>query len=148
MKNTHVIFAVVLMVVGLVQGCKSPGQPEQQSETTAETTTPERFCFRNEFPFADNPSMKDIQELILSVEGDDVTGTYNWLPAEKDQRKGSLKGTIVNSTIHAEYTFMQEGVESATMIKIVFDEAKAEVSGGTSELGLDASMKKVACDEF
>ena len=153
MKNKYIIF--ILITVTLLPGCKNTTREEQASEKQEiekekanEPVTTDTYCFRNEYPFKDNPSMKDIQELKLSIENGKVTGTYNWLPAEKDQRKGKVEGTLHNNTVNAQYIFTQEGREDTTQIKIMLETDKAVVKGENTALGVDASISKINCDEF
>ena len=112
---------------------------------TPPANTPETLCFRNEVVFKDNPDMKDVTELQLAMTGDKVTGTYNWLPAEKDQRNGTLTGTRTDNTIQATYTFMQEGTESTVPVQISLTGNEATVTGGNAALGLNATLAKADC---
>jgi hypothetical protein len=70
---------------------------------------------------------------------------YNWLPAEKDQRKGSLTGTLEGNSIKAKYIFIQEGIENSADISIQIEDNHATVSGGAPELGLESTLKKAEC---
>ena len=112
-----------------------------------ESTVPvnEDRCFRNEVVFPNNAALKDVTELQLSINGTAVTGTYNWLPAEKDQRKGRITGTLDNNVVKGQYTFMQEGLESTTPIQITLSETQAVVAGEDPALGLEAMLPKVDC---
>ena len=56
-----------------------------------------------------------------------VSGNYNWIPAEKDQRKGTLDGTLTDNTVTAQYRFIQEGMEQTTTLKIRLMDDKAQV---------------------
>jgi hypothetical protein len=116
-------------------GCKNSNKEAQEN----------RLCFRNEHPYQATPTLKDVEELNLAFKNDKVTGTYNWLPAEKDKRVGYLKGSIENNVIEALYTFKQEGKEDTAYIKIVLEDNKAFISGGKPELGLNTSISKVNC---
>lgn len=118
---------------------------KKEQTTTAEVSEEKLLCFRNEYPFKDNSGKMDVEELTLTITGKDVTGMYNWLPAEKDQRKGKFTGTIEGNTILAKYIFMQEGIENSTDINIQIDDKEASVSGGAPELGLESTLKKVEC---
>ena len=54
---------------------------------------------------------KDSTSVELLVKDNKVTGHLNWMPYEKDSRKGILEGTIKNDTIRATWSFMQEGMK-------------------------------------
>lgn len=139
MKNILYYLCFIL----LIASCTTT--KEQQSSDIGEVQEEKLLCFRNEYPFEDNSGRMDIEELTLVITGNQVTGMYNWLPAEKDQRKGKLTGSISGNTITAKYTFMQEGVEDSTNIIIQIDDDKASVGGGAPELGLQADIKKAEC---
>jgi len=155
-KNKLTISILALIIGFLFIGCKESNSQKQNLENKnvseekvqkiQEGKTTNVLCFKNEFPFQDNPSMKDIEELTLIIEGKKINGTYNWLPAEKDQRKGSLTGTIKDKVIDAQYTFTQEGNENTVLLKINIYADKAVIKGGKFELGLNATIKKIDCD--
>jgi hypothetical protein len=149
MKNKLTITILSLFIGFLFIGCKNSNKQEQpQNEVNSEENIiTDNLCFQNEYPFQDNPSIKDIQELTLSIEGEQVTGDYNWLPAQKDQRKGSLTGTIKNNIINAQYRYLQEGIEGVTELTIILNNEKAEITGGAPELGLNASIAKIDCNK-
>lgn len=155
MKNKLTISILSLFVGFLFIGCKNSNEQKQDSntkdlkeESSEENIITNKLCFQNEYPFQDNPSMKDVEELTLSIEGEKVTGTYNWLPAQKDQRKGSLTGTIKDKMITAQYRFFQEGIEGTTELIIIINDEKAEITGGDPELGLNATIAKIDCDKL
>ncbi len=104
-----------------------------------------QLCFQNVYPYEDNPSTQDVLELNLIIDGNTVSGNYNWLPAEKDQRKGTLNGTLTDNTVTAQYRFMQEGMEQTAMLKIRLTDDKALVEGGEPELGFGATIDKIDC---
>lgn len=139
MKNILYYLCCIL----LIASCST--KKEEQSTDTTEVEEEKLLCFRNEYPFEDNSGKMDVEELTLVITGDQVTGIYNWLPAEKDQRTGKFTGSINGNTINAKYTFVQEGVEGSADIVIETDNNKASVSGGSPELGLQADIKKADC---
>ncbi|MGF7079388.1 hypothetical protein [Mucilaginibacter sp. UYCu711] len=63
---------------------------------------------------------RDSTSVELVVHGNKVTGQMNWLPYQKDSRKGTLYGTIINDTIHATWTFMQEGMKDTLKLNFLF----------------------------
>lgn len=146
----------LILLITLVSGCKN-NEPSKEndeiltevSEETSEPNNefPEKMCFKNEFPFKDDPSQKDVQELTLEIKDGKAWGTYSWLPAFKDKREGKVEGVLEGKAITAKYRFMQEGKEDSAQITIVLDGEKAIVSGGAPELGLAANIEKVPCVE-
>lgn len=152
-KNIKTIFLISL-VFGTLSCTNSYKQKPSETgaipknEEIQKTEANKTHCFRNEYNFTDEPSVKDVQEIQLTINGDKVTGTYNWLPAYKDQRKGSLKGIIRNDTIICQYNFSQEGSEDSVNLKIVLINKKAIISGGKVELGLNATISEIDCENY
>jgi protein involved in sex pheromone biosynthesis len=136
-----------------ISGCTNStvNTENNESQTTEDQTVEEIIisnktqCFRNEMPYKDNSRMKDIEELILTIQDQKVVGSYNWLPAEKDQRTGNFEGILEGNEINATYTFTQEGKRNTTSIIITLEDNKVMVSGGGKSLGLDATLLKVEC---
>lgn len=120
-----------------------------ENQTIQETTILNKTqCFINEFPYQDGQYLKDIEELILTIEDQKVVGSYNWLPAEKDQRTGNFEGTLKDNKIDASYVFMQEGIKDTVLITIVLENDKAIISSVNKEdeeLGLNATLSKMDC---
>ena len=152
MKN---VLFLALFLVGCTNSTKTENKETQTTENQAieETTVLNRTeCFRNEISYTDGSDKKDIEELILNinyqVENGEVTGIYNYLPAEKDQRKGSFKGILKGKTINASYIFMQEGIEDTTSITILLENNKVTINTidkGDKGLGLNTTMPKIDC---
>ncbi|MFD2144723.1 hypothetical protein [Mucilaginibacter antarcticus] len=62
---------------------------------------------------------KDSTAVEFMVTGNKVTGHLNWLPYQKDSRKGTLEGTIKNDTIRAAWSFMQEGMKDTISVNFL-----------------------------
>jgi hypothetical protein len=54
------------------------------------------------------------------IHGIKATGQMNWLPYQKDSRKGTLDGIIKNDTLHATWSFMQEGMKDTLKLSFLF----------------------------
>ena len=48
---------------------------------------------------------KDVEELIVALDGNAATGEYNWIPAYKDKRLGKFTGTVEGQIVSATYTY-------------------------------------------
>ncbi|MEZ9178246.1 hypothetical protein [Vibrio kanaloae] len=139
------LYAVIGMVV---LGCDNGNDLElAQIETkqTSEDSNERRYCFRNEYPFKDNPSDKDVKELNIEIIGDTVEGTYNWIPVFKDKRMGQFSGSIANGVATVKYVFMQEGSEQEEVLEVKLYDNEVIVGGGLPEMGFAARIKKVLC---
>lgn len=57
---------------------------------------------------------RDTSRINLTITGNQVSGNYDWLPYEKDARRGTLKGTMEGSgteqKIQATWSYLQEGM--------------------------------------
>jgi hypothetical protein len=147
-KNIKIIFLIFLGFGMLNCTDSKKEKPSETDEIPINEEIQKTHCFRNEYNFADEPGVKDVQEIQLTINGDKVTGIYNWLPAYKDQRKGSLKGIIRNDTIICQYNFSQEGKDDSANLKIVLINKKAIISGGKVELGLNATISEIDCKNY
>lgn len=89
-------WSFVAQIVFLSAGCLNDDGKSVEQQTPGETdrieVTPKRHCFRNVYPFDDQPTQKDILELIIEIDGNHAIGDYNWLPAYKDKRLGRFDG--------------------------------------------------------
>lgn len=63
------------------------------------------YCFVH----TEGSTAQDTTAIHLIIKGNKVGGEMNWLPKEKDKRKGTLAGTLNGKIINAMWTFMQEG---------------------------------------
>ena len=90
---------------------------ESSSDNFTHETTDAR-CFLGETPFSDGSGDKDVSELRLEINGEEVTGIYNWLPAFKDGTQGTIEGSLTDGIITGDYVYMQEGEEFTEAIEI------------------------------
>lgn len=90
------------------------------SEGDKEEITPMSFdgkhCFLETVPHepiitgnGDTIHFIDSTVIQLKIAGDKVKGIFNWMPAEKDQAYGTVKGTIKDDIIKAVYSYTIEG---------------------------------------
>ena len=84
---------------------------------TNNTQTVSSLCFLR----IDGKTKPDSTSIELVIKGDQVTGQMNWLPYQKDSRKGTLSGTIKDDTIQAKWSFMQEGMKDTLNLKFKLD---------------------------
>jgi uncharacterized protein YecT (DUF1311 family) len=132
-------------LIGVEEGDVCSGSKQPKNTIKAVNKEKKHLCYKNEYPFKDNPKDKDIVELNIVLSGNKVTGEYNYLPAFKDQRFGNIEGTIDNNTIKAKYTFEQEGQEDMAAISIKLNDKSAIIEGGDVALGLSDNIAKTNC---
>ncbi|RZA03969.1 MAG: hypothetical protein EOP47_00965 [Sphingobacteriaceae bacterium] len=116
MKNICLILAIALIATA----CNSVGDKSEGAAadtlavaTTPRTPNPHALCFLR----TEGTKNRDTTSIELVIKGDTVTGLMNWMPYEKDSRKGKLNGTIKNDTINALWSFMQEGMTDTISLK-------------------------------
>jgi hypothetical protein len=133
-------------VFGVAAACSGGDEiPLQAGAPAAEPAALAQHCFRNAYPFPDEPERQDVEELLVLVAGDQASGQLNWLPWAKDQRLGRFDGTIVDGVIEASYEFEQEGRNHRVEIAILLEDRQAIVSGLPEELGPESSIARVSC---
>lgn len=147
-RRRSTALAMACSCLGLT-GCSIPEAQEGNEEEPRVTTSHiEQHCFRNKYPFPDDPENWDIEELFVEIEGGGARGRYSWLPAFKDQRVGDLLGGVEADVVQATYTFAQEGGITAARITITLGEDVATVRGGLPALGLNASIQRIDCSHL
>jgi hypothetical protein len=109
---------IILCAMALAS-CAGNGKKETADTLTADsgkkdtsyagsTNTPAQnmeYCFVH----TDGTAAQDTTAIHLVINANKVTGDMNWLPKEKDRRKGTLLGTLDGDKIKAVWSFMQEG---------------------------------------
>ncbi len=70
------------------------------------------YCFLR----TEGTSNQDTTAVHLIINASKLSGEMQWLPKEKDARKGTLSGTISGNDIKAVWTFMQEGAKDTMAV--------------------------------
>jgi len=121
MKYLNIVCAASLLITACNQnGTKTENKDgDQATDSTLvknnTTATDTSRCFL----LTEGKNNKDTTTVELAIKNDRVTGEMIWLPYEKDKRKGTLKGTIKDDSIHAVWSFMQEGVRDSIPLKFL-----------------------------
>lgn len=74
------------------------------------------YCFIR----TDGTDQTDTTTVRFTIGADKLEGEMNWIPKEKDSRKGVLVGTIDGDEITAVWRYMQEGMEDSMEVKFKF----------------------------
>lgn len=103
------IFTSVLLIIVLV-ACQKSNSDSSTTGTATSATNQETVSDQPyvELCFLDALN-KDTTIVNIAIQGDSVTGEMKWLPYEKDGAIGTLKGTIKNNIITADYNYIIEG---------------------------------------
>jgi hypothetical protein len=132
MKNSKYILlvvAVVLVVLLGLQKTKSVATPET---IAGEPSKP--FCYIWNTEAGDSASLK----FTVSAAVDSATGTFAFLPAEKDSKVGDFSGIVSNqtdgATIHGIWNTTAEGVTNKEEIFIKVGNSTAAVGFGEMKL--------------
>ena len=129
-----------------IEKTEKPNIPKYPEPAEGEAKEYSYYCFKHETPFANEPDKKDVEELNIEVINDKyASGEYNFLPAFRDQRKGTIKGMKVANRVEGTYTFIQEGKEETASIKITFRASEAIIVVEPTELKISAIIPKVDC---
>ena len=99
MKMPLVLSASCTILMASCEQAASGGQRGADEESTRE------YCFQK----IEGNNGKDTTRVSIIIDGQKVYGKMDYIPFEKDARRGNLSGTIVNNKISAVWTFMQEG---------------------------------------
>lgn len=136
-----------LLVFCFACGTSTPGETTTEAPASA-TGVNERipYCFRNIFPYQDGSDRKDVEEMYLTVQGNQVMGSLIWFPAEKDLRRGQVEGTINNGVMTLTYLFSQEGQTNSVELTATLLEDAIKIRSALPELGISEQIKKVPCE--
>ena len=83
-----------------------------KASTINEPQQNKEYCF----VLTEGIGNKDTTAVHLVINADKLSGEMNWLPKEKDRRKGTLTGTIAGDEIRAVWSFMQEGMKDSISV--------------------------------
>lgn len=115
MKNISLILAIAFIAAS----CNNTGNKNEatlaDTLTDASRRTPNvhALCFLR----TDGNNKQDTTSIELVIKDNKITGLMNWLPYQKDSRKGKLQGIIKNDTIDVVWSFMQEGMTDTINLK-------------------------------
>ena len=87
------------------------------SQLANNTSAVSSLCFLR----TEGKAKQDSTSIELVIKGERVTGQMNWLPYQKDSRKGTLDGVIKGDLIQAKWSFMQEGMLDTINLKFKLD---------------------------
>ncbi len=113
MKNTILFFFIFMA------GCTSQTQEDQTEDVTKDTSSvsekgaPMPLLVPGCYSWI---AKKDSALLKLDVSGNDVSGDLKYFLYEKDNNKGTIRGTLQDSLIVADYTFQSEGMTSVRQV--------------------------------
>jgi hypothetical protein len=133
-------------------GCKSNGtqsENAQQAQNIEQGTENQQLCFlavtENEPFISDGKKIQynDSIYVYLTIDSENnVTGQYDWLPAERDSRRGEVRGKLVDGKIDAVCTFYAEGEEYEEPVTFEISDTEVIVKEGGEVIN---TLPKVDC---
>jgi hypothetical protein len=109
MKWSILYFALLTLA-----GCNN--KPLTSSQSTTNSSLPdsvEKACFQR----LEGLQNQDTTNITLLISGNKVTGTFNYLPYQKDSRKGSVTGEKQGDIIKGLWTYVQEGLKDTLVVE-------------------------------
>lgn len=109
-------YTIISMCALALASCTGNSTKSVDTTTTADTTKADmlnspsqnmEYCFLR----TEGSNNQDTTAVHLVINAGKVTGEMQWIPKEKDARKGTLEGTIAGNDIKAVWTFSQEGMK-------------------------------------
>jgi hypothetical protein len=108
MRNTFL--CLLLAGSATLFSCGNQSQTKStENETGQAISEAKDYCFRE---VMDN----DTSRVSLHVEGGKVTGDMDYIPYEKDARRGTITGVMVNDEIKAVWHYQQEGSDDSMQV--------------------------------
>ena len=120
----------LLCIIALSAACSSPATKTTTTDSTVTTDTTQAvhpmktpdavtsLCFVR----TEGKNNVDSTYIQVVVKNNTITGEMNWLPFQKDTRKGLLNGTMSGDTIKAVWTFKQEGMTDTMRLEFKLDD--------------------------
>ncbi|MEM6318237.1 MAG: hypothetical protein AAF960_11250 [Bacteroidota bacterium] len=112
MKNLFLLFIICLSFACGNNANQKTDEPAQ-TPTASTPQLPENTSLDGNYCFVASYGVdslyQDTTAVRLTIIGNKVTGTYDWIPAGKDSGRGTLSGTIADNIITALYDYTIEG---------------------------------------
>lgn len=112
---------IVICAMGLASCMGNTEQTENKTVNTVEDTSAGKlgtiqqnkiYCFI----LTEGSANQDTTTVRLIVNANKVDGEMQWIPKEKDSRKGILTGTISDGEISAVWSYTQEGAKDTMTV--------------------------------
>lgn len=105
---------ILFFIITSLLSCQSDTTKKEMSvEKPSASTEPEETALTESYcyilSYGTDPKFLDTTTVNLTIVGESVTGTLDWIPAEKDSARGTLTGTKKGDIITALYDYMVEG---------------------------------------
>jgi hypothetical protein len=154
MKNLKYILVLALVIVlGVVAARNWKSQEEfensnffgnssETNDTDDTAASAQEFCYVWNTEAGDNASLR-----LVTSDGINVTGSFNFIPAEKDSKTGTIKGVVgdideasMTQTADLVWTATGEGVTNTEQLWVVLGANTANAGFGEMKLDIAKAM--------
>jgi len=123
MKYFNLLCAVPLLIASCTSNSNKTENKDADKADSAKVTA--RLAVATDtsrcFLLTAGTKNQDTTTIELAIKNNKVTGQMNWLPYQKDSRRGTLTGSAKGDTINAVWSFMQEGMKDTIGLKLVLN---------------------------
>lgn len=117
----YLIISVIALASCTGSGNSNNEEPKHIDRDTINATVGNRpeqksYCFIR----TEGVDQQDTTTVKLIINANKVEGEMNWIPKEKDSRKGVLVGSIAEDEIMAIWRYMQEGMNDSMAVAFKF----------------------------
>ena len=127
---------LMLLAAGLLLFSCQKKEEKVVEETTVEAEAPATAATEEQTCYLSVIS-KDSIVLNVTKKGDSVSGTFKWLPAEKDKKITEFKGVLNGNTVTAIGSATAEGTTNKEELIFTLDGGQAKVKFGEMTEGKD-----------
>ncbi|NML38203.1 hypothetical protein HHL17_13440 [Chitinophaga sp. G-6-1-13] len=110
-----------LLLAAVVTSCSQSGNQANKNTDSLKT---EMISGNSDACFLKTTG-KDSVLLQVHIQDTSINGDLSYRYFEKDKNTGTISGSIRNNIIHAQYTFMSEGVQSTRPVVFKLQDDKA-----------------------
>ena len=123
MKYFNLLCAVPLLIASCTSNNNKTENKDADKADSAKVTAASAAATDTSrcFLLTEGKKSQDSTTIELAIKNNKVAGQMNWLPYQKDSRRGTLTGTANGDTINAVWSFMQEGMKDTIGLKLVLN---------------------------
>ena len=141
---TYILFAIF---ISIITGCniqssssKESSENKPSNKRDKEVLTSENInCYLEVTPYhtefnGEKIQLADSLYISVNIKEQNINGIYNWLPAEKDQLRGSYEGEIINDTANVIYTYYGEGQKNTDQLMFIVSKKSIYILEGERKM--------------
>lgn len=120
-KALFIVFIVPFLGACLSDATKHEGNDiaiASNQDSIISNSSSNEMCFLK----LDGTQKQDSTYVYVRLEGDSISGVYNWIPEMKDARRGIINGVKRGDTLNVVWSYMQEGVIDTIHTQFLLEE--------------------------